>query len=137
MKLAVIDTNVLVSGGLNPSGSPGRVLAAVEQRLLQAVISAEVMMEYRDVLSRPRLRLQRDWVMRTLDCFELLGLWLVPPAINAILLPDPDDAPFIALALHARCPVVTGNARDFPAGLGVRVMTAREWVEKVGNATGG
>lgn len=129
MKLAVVDTNVLVSGGLNPSGSPARVLTAIEQQRLQAVISTEVMAEYREVLARPQLRLQRDWVMRTLDNFEALGLLLVPPAIDAALLPDPDDAPFIALALHARCPVITGNARDFPARLGVRVMTAREWVD--------
>ena len=114
-KLAVIDTNVLVSGGLNPSGSPGRVLAAVEQRTLQPVISADVMAEYRDVLLRPRLQLEREWVALLLDNFEALGLLLMPPPIDATRLPDPGDAPFIALARYARCPVITGNGRHFAA----------------------
>lgn len=126
VKLAVVDTNVLVSGGLNPSGSPGRVLAAIEQQLLLPVISAEVMMEYREVLVRPRLGLQSDWVIRTLDLFESLGLRLAPPPIDAASLPDPGDAPFIALAVHARCPVITGNARHF-AGSGVEVVTPAGW----------
>lgn len=125
-KLAVIDTNVLVSGGLNPSGNPGRVLAAVERLLLQPVISSDVMCEYRDVLVRPRLRLEREWVVRMLDNFEMLGLLLVPPPIDVTPLPDPGDAPFVALARYARCPVITGNGRHF-AKAGVEVVTPAGW----------
>lgn len=131
MKLAVIDTNVLVSGGLNPSGNPGRVLAAVEQQLLQPVISADVMAEYRDVLMRPRLHLEREWVARLLDNFEALGLLLMPPPSDTAGLPDPGDAPFIALARYAGCPVITGNGRHF-AGTGVEVVTPAGWGEGSG-----
>lgn len=126
MKLAVVDTNVLVSGGLNPSGSPGRVLVAVERLLLRPVISADVMAEYRDVLNRPRLRLEPEWVACLLDNFEVLGLLLEPPPIDAASLPDPGDAPFVALARYARCPVITGNGRHF-AGAGVEVVTPAGW----------
>lgn len=97
-----------MSGGINSAGQPGRVLAAVERQLLQPVISADVMAEYRDVLARPRLRLDRKWVARLLDDFEVLGLLLAPPAIDATSLLDPGDAPFIALARYARCPVIIG-----------------------------
>lgn len=128
MKLAVIDTNVLVSGDLNPSGNPGRVLAAVEQQLLQPVISADVMAKYRDVLMRPRLHLEREWVARLLDNFEALGLLLMPPPSDTAGLPDPGDAPFIALARYAGCPVITGNGRHF-AGTGVEVVTPAGWGE--------
>ena len=125
-KLAVIDTNVLVSVGLNPAGSPARVLVAVERQLLQPVISADVLAEYRDVLIRPRLALQREWVERLLDNFEALGLLLVPSPIDAGNLPDPGDAPFIALARYARCPVITGNGRHF-SGAGVEVIAPAGW----------
>lgn len=129
-KLAVVDTNVLVSGGLNPRGSPGRVLAAVERQLLQPVVSADVMAEYRDVLARPHLRLEREWVARVLDNFESLGLLLMPPPIDAARLPDPGDAPFIALARYARCPVITGNGKHF-TGTGVEVVTPAGWGEDI------
>lgn len=125
-KLAVVDTNVLVSAGLNPAGSPARVLAAVEQQLLQPVLSADVLAEYRDVLLRPRLRLDPHWVALMLGHFESLGLLLAPPPIDATALPDPGDTPFIALALHARCPVITGNGRHF-AGTGVEVIAPAGW----------
>jgi predicted nucleic acid-binding protein len=129
-KLAVIDTNVLVSGSLNPSGSPGRVLAAVERLLLQPVVSADVMAEYRDVLFRPRLRLDDQWVARLLDNLESLGLMLAPPPIDTTSLLDPGDAPFIALARYAGCPVITGNGRHFVAA-GVEVVTPAGWGEGV------
>lgn len=129
MKLAVVDTNVLVSGSLNRSGSPARVLAAVERRLLQPVISVEVMAEYEDVLTRPRFKLEREWVARLLDNFEAIGLLLAPPSLDGIeldRLPDPGDAPFIALARYAQCAVITGNGRHF-AGTGVEVVAPAGW----------
>ena len=43
-------------------------------------------------------------------------------------LPDPTDAPFIALARYAGCPVITGNVKHFPAAAGVVVLTPAGWV---------
>ena len=128
VKQAVIDTNVLVSAGINPSGPPGRVLAAVERLELQPVISAEVMAEYREVLARPRFRFQPEWIDRLRDNLEALGLLLEPPPIDTTSLPDPTDAPFIALARYAGCPVITGNSKDFPVEAGVVVLTPAGWV---------
>jgi hypothetical protein len=56
----------------------------------------------------------------------------ITPYLSALKLPDPGDWPFIATALAADCPVITGNARHFPKRLGVEVMTARAWEERVG-----
>ncbi len=94
----VIDIDVLVSAGINPSGPPGRVLTAVERLELQPVISAEVMAKYREVLARPRFRFQPEWIDRLLDNIEALGLLLEPASIDTAFLPDASDAPFIALA---------------------------------------
>ncbi|MGQ0619686.1 MAG: PIN domain-containing protein [Panacagrimonas sp.] len=128
MKQAVIDTNVLVAAGINPSGTPAKVLAAVESLELQPVLSAEVISEYRDVLTRAHFGFKTEWISRLFDNFEALGLLLDPAPVNSASLPDPSDAPFIALARHAGCLVITGNAKHFPASAGVVVMTPAEWV---------
>ena len=61
--------------------------------------------------------------IRTLG--TLIRHGLPPPPAD---LRDNSDWPFMACAQAAGCPVITGNVRDFPAALGVRVMTAREWM---------
>lgn len=128
---AVIDTNILVSGLLNPAGPPGQVVDAIRDGRLVPVMTGAMLAEYREVLLRPRLRLRAEAVMELLDELNTLGVVIaLPEAAQPAGLPDPDDWGFIACALASGCPVLTGNARHFPAGLGVRVMTAREWVEQ-------
>ena len=131
VKQSVIDTNVLVSAGINLSGAPGRVLISVERLELQAVISAEVMAEYRDVLTRLRFRFQPEWIDRLFDNLEVLGLLLEPAPIDSALLPDAPHAPFIALARYAGCPVITGNTKHFPAEAGIVVLTPAGWVAEL------
>ncbi|HMN75212.1 MAG TPA: PIN domain-containing protein [Burkholderiaceae bacterium] len=126
---AVIDTNILVSGLLRPDGPPGAVLRQVALLTLEPVACREIMAEYRAVLPRRRLRLRPDDIDDVLSLFEAQALWVEVPAYDGSPpLPDPTDWAFIACALAAGCPVVTGNAKHFPAQLGVKVMTAREWV---------
>lgn len=127
---AVLDTNILVSALIRPAGPTGQVMAAVKRGELMPVFSRAVFAEYEEVLRRPRLQLEPASVDAALDALRAWGTMLygelpAPPAG----LPDGSDWPFIACALAAGCPVITGNARHFPAGLRVRVLTAREWVE--------
>lgn len=126
---AVVDTNILVSGLLHRGSVPGQVLQDMAAGRVVPVVCAEVMNEYRAVLQRPRLRLLPQDVDELLALVEGTADWVaVPPYTGAPALPDPADWPFIACAQAAGCPVITGNARHFPEGLGVRVLTAREWV---------
>lgn len=128
---AVVDTNVLVSGLLHPGRTPALVLAAIASRRLVPVVCTAVVAEYRRVLPRPGLRLPGDDVQAALALIDGLADWVaVPPYNGSPALPDPADWPFIACALAAGCPVITGNLKHFPAGLGVQVMTARAWVEQ-------
>ena len=50
----VVDTNVLVSGILNPLGPPRRILEFILSHAADLFISAEVFMEFQEVLQRPR-----------------------------------------------------------------------------------
>ena len=126
---AVVDTNILVSALLRPEGHPARVMAAVMRGELVPVFSASCFAEYEQVLRRPRLRLEAAKVDAALAALRAVGVEVPDAPLPPADLPDPDDWPFIASALAAGCPVITGNARDFPGALGVRVMSAREWVE--------
>lgn len=126
---AVVDTNILVSALLHPDSLPAAVLRQISKLTLEPVVCREIMAEYRSVLPRRRLRLRPDDIDDLLSLLTAQALWVDVPAYDGSPpLPDPTDWPFIACALAADCPVVTGNAKHFPTRLGVRVMTAREWV---------
>lgn len=127
---AVVDTNILVSALLHADSMPAAVVRGIATQALEPVVCTAIMAEYRIVLPRPRLRLRPADIDEVLGLIEAQAQWVDVPAYSGQPpLPDPQDWPFLACALAAGCPVITGNARDFPEGLGVRVVTAREWVE--------
>jgi predicted nucleic acid-binding protein len=128
---AVVDNNVLVSALLHPHSVPAAAVRSIARQHLEPVVCAAIMAEYRAVLPRPRLRLRAADVGELLALIEAQALWVdVAPYAGQPPLPDAADWPFVACALALGCPVVTGNPRHFPARLGLRVMTARQWVEQ-------
>jgi putative PIN family toxin of toxin-antitoxin system len=52
----VVDTNVFVSGLINPRGAPGAIVDAVIEGRITPVFSSETLAELQDVLARPRLQ---------------------------------------------------------------------------------
>ncbi|HNT38755.1 MAG TPA: putative toxin-antitoxin system toxin component, PIN family [Rubrivivax sp.] len=127
---AVLDTNILVSGLLRADGPPATVVRQLATQEIQPVVCAAITAEYRAVLSRRKLRLRAADVAELLALIEAQALWVeLAPHERPPALPDLADWPFIACALAAACPVITGNLRHFPASLGVRTLTARAWVD--------
>lgn len=111
---AVIDTNVVVSALISPSGNEALLLLAVKQGLIKPCFSAEMLVEYAEVLARPKFGFRRSEVTALIDVFERQGD-LVPALPLAGISPDPKDDIFLAYALTAEVDfVVTGNKRDFP-----------------------
>lgn len=129
--LAVIDTNVLVSASIHREGAPGRLVARIRTLALTPVLSAAIQDEYAEVLRRPRFDFPRNWVDDLLADMEALALHVRPVAVATDNLPDPGDAPFIATALAAHCPIVTGNARHFPADCGVEILSPAQCLERL------
>ena len=129
--LAVVDTNVWVSAFITPGGTAAKLLEAVKLGRLALAYSSEIEAEYSDVLARPKFDITPELVAEFLDRLHAEGrrVDLVPPLAIALL--DPDDAPFLALARHMGCPLVTGNTRHFPAEAGVEVLTPGAWVARV------
>lgn len=124
MKRWVIDTNVVVSGLLNPHGPSARVLDAVLDGRVKLVYDARILAEYRDALHRPRLKLKREKISAFLT--GLQSQMIVTPSPLAVAGPDADDIVFIEVALATTDKtIVTGNLADYPSEIlhGARVLT--------------
>jgi len=128
---AVVDTNVLVSALLNRDGGPGQVVERIRALALVPVVSPEVLREYAEVLNRNRFRFAPEQVRELLADTQGLAQHVRPASIELAGLPDPDDAVFIAVAKAANCPIVTGNARHFPAAAGVEILSPAECIERL------
>ena len=126
----VIDTNVLVAGLLSPFGACGEIVRMVSAGELTLSFDARILSEYHEVLRRPRFGFEEDKVAAFLDYIVHHGQAVAPsPLIHP--LPDPDDEPFleVALASQAIC-LVTGNQKHFPAERckGAKVISPNEFI---------
>jgi predicted nucleic acid-binding protein len=114
-RLAVFDTNVLVSGFLSPAGPPGRIVEWLRTGAIRAGLDDRILAEYDEVLHRRELDLPAGEVDLVLHVIRRSAVWAdIPPEKTLAHLPDPDDAPFAECGLSLGCPLVTGNKRHFP-----------------------
>ena len=130
----VIDTNVLVSGVINPHGAPGRLVEAVLAEALTVLYDDRIMSEYRAVLRRPAFGFHRADVDALLGFIDMTGE-LAPAPHLAVVLPDPTDLPFleVAAAGHADA-LITRNGKHFKPRRGrhdVDICTPGAFVERL------
>lgn len=127
----VVDTNVLVSSLLSPFGPPNAIRQLIVAGTVQVCYDVRILHEYREVLTRPKFPFNPGDVDDMLTQIEADGV-LISTRPLAGHLPDPDDEPFLAVALagRARC-LVTGNLRDFPAKRrqGLLVVSPRQFLD--------
>ena len=125
----VVDTNVLVSGLINPYGSPGRVIDELLVGTLVPLHDDRMLAEYRDVLRRARFGFDRDRVDALLDFLAFVGEPVSGSCLQ-IALPDAGDLPFLEVAVAGGADaIVTGNGRHFIPTTGVHcrpILTPRE-----------
>lgn len=87
----VLDTNVLVSGFLSPSGTPAANLRFVLAGRIAVCFDERIPAEYRDVLTRGKFQFDRSRVNQVLAIIELHGTPVLAEALD-LEVPDPDDA---------------------------------------------
>jgi uncharacterized protein len=136
--IIVLDTNVVVSGILRPFGKPAMILRLVAAGRIRCAYDLRLLTEYRNVLDRPKFGFSKTQVNAFLAQMEEEGL-LVAAGPLSTRLPDPDDEPFLEVALAARAEVlVTGNKRHFPRGEygGVKIDSPGEFLEQKGPEIG-
>ena len=113
----VLDTNVVVSGLLQARGNPAQVLELVLSGAIQICHDGRILAEYAEVLARPRFKFDPKRVREVLNKIEVDGLTVDASEESNLDLPDPDDEPFLAVALAASADfLVTGNLADYPPG---------------------
>ena len=109
----VIDTNVLVSALLSPSGNPAKIYKMFLTGMLSLIFSTDIFEEYQDVLRRPSLKIS------PIDSDIIFSSILqygekVEPVPSIIVLPDEDDRVFYDTAKTAGAYLVTGNKKHYP-----------------------
>jgi uncharacterized protein len=130
MRVAVLDTNVIVSASINSVGPPAKIVSDwVLSGMVRIATSPRVVAEYREVIQRAKF--QR---------YNFPPLWLESLIEESLLVPDsrswpypcpdPKDAPFLALAHAAGAWLVTGNLKHFPKSIrnGVTVISPQDYL---------
>ncbi len=129
--IIVLDTNVIVSGILKPYNKTAAILGLIADGVIRVAYDLRILSEYRDVLSRPKFNFAKEHIQAFLDQVEQEGV-LVSPRPLKHHLPDPDDEPFLEVALSGRAEaIVTGNKRHFPRRdyQGVKILSPVEFLE--------
>ena len=129
---AVIDTNVLVSAMLKWNSVPGNVMELVFDGPIIPVYNAEILREYREVLSRPKFHLTKEIVNDVLENIENRGASVEAETLD-IILPNPKDRVFYEVVLEERkteeAYLVTGNTKHFPVE--TYIVTPRKMLDIV------
>jgi uncharacterized protein len=114
MRLVVLDTNVIVSAGIRPDGPPAAIIMDwVLEGQVQLVTCPCVVAEYREVARRKKFApygFPPFWLKFLID----ESLHLPDPDTWPRAMPDPNGAPFLALAHASGAWLVTGNLKHFP-----------------------
>jgi len=93
-------------------------------------VDARILLEYEDVLRRPCFKIDP---LKSGVLLEYISCHSQTPAVVPLVapLPDPDDQPFLEVALSSRAVfLITGNIRHFPSRWrhGVQVVSPREFL---------
>ncbi len=127
----VVDTNVLVSGLLTPSGPAGVVVAQIVSGAVRLCYDGRILAEYVDVLGRRTFPFTEELVAALLRAIQAKGELAFPTPLH-VRLSDPDDEPFLEVAVASLADyLVTGNIRHFPASArqGVTVVSPRQFID--------
>lgn len=141
MPAVVLDTNVIVSGHLQPERAEAAVLQLWYARRLQLLVSGPILAEYAAVLRRPKFGFSPARVNAFLERVRQTAK-RVTPAVTISVCPDPDDNCFLECAVAGSADaMVTGNKRHFPPRvfLGITILNASEFLARfaVREALGG
>jgi putative PIN family toxin of toxin-antitoxin system len=128
----VLDTNIVVSAALKPDGPQRTVVLLAITKPARLYVSAPILWEYREVLSRPELQVRKGLRQQLLQLLERRG-HLVRPSRRLQVTADPDDNIFVECADAARADyLVTGNVRHFPKfWKKTKIITSRELVSLI------
>lgn len=116
MIYAVIDTNVFVSALLSryPDSATVQVVNALLKRGICPLYNQEIIVEYQDVLHRPKFHFPDEAIDCIINAVQDLGI-SAECIKSSETFPDPKDIVFYEVALSKDdAYLVTGNTKHFP-----------------------
>jgi len=125
----VLDTNILVSAALKPASLQRTTFLLALTKPARLYVSPAILAEYRDVLSRPELRISKGSRLQLLQLVRNRS-HLVNPLRRLEVCPDPDDNRFLEAADKSGADyLITGNLRHFPAfWKKTKIVSSREFI---------
>jgi len=106
----VIDTNVLISAALSPSGSPAQIMSLWEEKVFEVLVSKPILAEYHRVFHYPHLPFPPEKITKSLRHIQHTAVLVEQVEELAVVSADPHDDKFIACAVagHASY-IVSGD----------------------------
>lgn len=130
--IVVLDTNIIVSALISPYGPPGKIWDLVTSDKIILAYDDRILIEYEEVLRRPKFKFPHDQVYHVLSIFTLHH-YVSAQSLDLNSLPDKSDKAFVEVAHTANCPLVTGNLKHYPKHLchGVTILSPALWLQSL------
>ncbi|MGR3309480.1 MAG: putative toxin-antitoxin system toxin component, PIN family [Candidatus Brocadiales bacterium] len=136
MHRVVIDTNVLVSGIIQKSGFPYKVVKSWERGNLILITSLTMIEEAKKVLNYPKIKekfsLEKDEIKQTILNLVRHSTLIDNPPVLDVIKEDPEDNKVLSAAIEGRADyIVSGDSHllDLKSYKGVEVITPRKFCE--------
>lgn len=129
----IFDTNVIVSGLYDddPSSYPVRLLDYIYKDVIVPVYTEEILEEYKDVLNRDELHINKNVVEKMINLIRNLGIVITPEKLN-IDFKDYDDLKFYEVLMtkdKKDKKLCTGNIKHFP--IQKNILTPKEMIKLI------
>ena len=132
--IAVVDTNVLVSGLLF-GGAPGAVIEAAVEGTYTLALSASILAELEGLLLRAKFGLHEEVVRTLVRDMESVAVVCYPTRSHQVVEDDPADNAIVDCAVEAKANyVVSGDRHLLSLGFsaGIPVVAPSRFMEIIG-----
>jgi len=135
----VIDTNVLISGIIQQSGFPFKVVKLWEDEVIVLITSVATIEEAERVLNYPKIRkryaLTSDDIQRTVANLLKYSVLIQDPTIPNVIEQDPDDNKILATAIAGKADyIISGDMHllTLKNYRGIEIVTPKRFYEITG-----
>lgn len=131
--IVVVDTNIIVSGLIKPYSDAAIIMHLILSGKIKIAYDFRILTEYETILQRKKFNFHPDKVEPIITQIKEEGIY-VDSAPLKVSLPDPDDNPFLEIAISGKIgTIVTGNKKHFPAKLckNIKILSPSEFLSLV------